>query len=259
MKKLFRPIINPLWDLSIHLYHRFTWRLKEFEREWYDKIPSRGYYFLRLRTSEQPFNMLLTLPGQIENTIAKTKQYEPHIMSSIYSFMREDGVFLDIGANIGIHALYTAASFKNSKTICFEPHPTIYRELRRNIQLNPRLDNIWATDVALGDRCGKSKFYMQLDSCYNRGLSSLQCNYDLVEGVREVEVEVTTLDNYLDEASKENVSIIKMDTQGSEYEVICGAIETIEKSKPIIIFEFVSDYSSEPETLIRNIMGKLEA
>jgi hypothetical protein len=98
---------------------------------------------------------------------------------------------------------------------------------------------------------------MQFESCYNRGLSSLQRNYDLTEDTEEVEVEVTTIDDFLDEAIKKKVSIIKIDTQGSEYEVICGAIDTIQQSKPIIIFEFVSDYSSDPEQLIRNIMNKL--
>jgi hypothetical protein len=85
MKRLIRSIFNSLLDFSIYLYHRFSQRLREIERVWYDEIPSKGYYLIRLETRESPFNMLLNIPGQIEEGIAKNKHYEPHIMSSIYT------------------------------------------------------------------------------------------------------------------------------------------------------------------------------
>lgn len=221
------------------------------------QVPTQGDYFVRLASTEKHFNMALSLPGQIEVTIARHRQYEPHITAAICAFMQKDGIFLDIGANVGYHSLYVAAAFESAICICFEPHPTIYQQLCRNIYLNRSLGNLQAHEMAVGDRCGEINFYLQNDASYNRGLSSIHHNYDIGDEFTQTKVKIASLDDFLSEEIQRKVSVVKIDTQGSEDQVILGALETIKKSKPVIIFEFVSDYTDSPQSMIMSILEAL--
>lgn len=79
---------------------------------------------------------------------------------------------------------------------------------------------------------------MQNDSCYNRALSS-PIHYEVLnEGSTVIEVPVVALDHFLEEQIKLQVKVLKIDTQGYEYEVIAGAKQLIETVRPVITFEY---------------------
>ena len=221
------------------------------------RIPSTGDYFVKLPSDARQFNMALAMPGEIEEAIAMLGQYEPHMTSGICAFMQQSGIFVDVGANIGYHSLYVAATLPDATCLAFDPHPTIYQQLRRNIHFNRSLGNIHAYEMAVGDRNGDINFYLQTDTSYNRGLSSVHHNYDIGDEFVETKVKIAKLDSFLTEEQQRAVSVIKIDTQGSEDQVIFGALETIKKSKPIIFFEFVTDYTQSPKDMIMSILNAL--
>ena len=48
---------------------------------------------------------------------------------------------LDVGANIGVFSMSYASIFEGAEIHCFEPVPFIYNHLKRNLEINPNLNN----------------------------------------------------------------------------------------------------------------------
>jgi FkbM family methyltransferase len=252
-----------LYELSLFCQNRFSNFAAFIERKTTHfkaekTIPT--YYFARLPAERAEFKMVLLRPGFIEDNIAKSKSWESHIAATISFFMKEDGIFLDIGSNIGYHSLYIASSFKNSLCICFEPHPDIYKQLVRNIKSNQHLDNVICHNAAVGNHSGKIEFYIPNRVAYNRGVSSVLANYDLLvkNDFDKIDVEIINLDEFLDNDTKDKIAVIKIDTQGYEYEVIAGTVDIIRKARPVIIFEFEANYHAESaEDKFNKILNQL--
>jgi|GEM_PF-315566 len=199
-----------------------------------------------------PFRMALCLPGFIEETIRDRRAWEPELARLLSRYMESGGIFVDIGANIGYHTLYMATLGEAVHCVGFEPHPDIYRQLAENVELNG-FSNISVVDVAIGDKCGEITFYKQKTTSYNRGLSGTILASDGEDDFVCSEVLMKTMDEALTSAQKQQTRVIKIDTQGFEYEVLQGAMETIRLSQPVIAFEYHT-YGSHP---LHEILGLL--
>ena len=141
-----------------------------------------------------------------------------------------NGVFIDVGANIGKYTIKIGNSLKmNGRVISFEPENDNFEMLKKNTKLN-NLKNTTLINKALSDKKGKLKLYLAKG---NLG------HHSLVEKVGEKyeEVEVDTLDNILKELKISKVDLIKIDVEGAENLVLKGALETLKNSHPKIVFE----------------------
>lgn len=182
------------------------------------------------------FIMVLEPPGFLEEMILRHNAWEPKLIEALCGYMREDSHFLDIGANIGYHTLYAAASHPNVRCLGFEPHPGVYRQLKRSADEN-RFTNIKVYPLAVGDVSGMTKFHMQSGDSYNRGMSGIDLYPGLGSDYEMIDVEICTLDSLLRDEDKASVSVIKIDTQGHEFQVLQGAAEVLRRSRPVVSFE----------------------
>lgn len=203
---------------------------------------------VELKSKTGTFKMILERPGLIEDLIAGAGGWEIGIVNRLSGLLKDEGLFLDVGANIGYYTLYMASSFPNMKCIGFEPSPMIYKQFKRNVSEN-QFNNISAYDYAVGDFCGLTHFHVTGDTHYNRALSAVNYYEHLENDFKKISVKIVTLDSFLNKDLKKNVQIIKIDTQGFEYEVIRGALDIINQSKPIICLESHS-YSKHNESEI---------
>lgn len=128
--------------------------------------------------------------------------------------LRENDVFLDVGANVGVYSLL-AAGVCGSRVLAIEPVPLTFQQLLENVQLN-RLDNIVCINSGLADKKGIMRF--------SDDLGARNC---VVEGATEgVLVSIDTLDAIV---SKHGIipKLIKIDVEGYELPVLNGGLETI--------------------------------
>jgi FkbM family methyltransferase len=183
------------------------------------------------------FKMCLSLPGLIEEQILMHGHWEPHLANALSSYMWEGGTFLDIGANIGYHSLFVATACPDSTCIAFEPHPQLYQELESNRKLNG-LPNLVTYQKAVGAAAGSADFYMTSSDSYNKGLSSLIPSGPLMDHYTKAIVPVVCLDKVLPAGERDRVKAIKIDAQGYEYEVLCGAKQLIAEAAPVISLEY---------------------
>ncbi len=132
----------------------------------------------------------------------------------------EDWVTIDCGANIGYFSILFAKLSPKGKVYAFEPTDTITK-LINNLKHN-NIKNVIPIKTALSNFCGNKE-----DKIYK------------IWG-REPETHIwtfTTIDEFVFEKKIEKIDCIKIDVDSYDFEVIQGAIKTIERFNPFIIIE----------------------
>lgn len=174
-------------------------------------------------------------------------RYEPDMTAAIQKLCRPGFTVLDIGANIGAHALRLAKIVGESgRVYAFEPTDYAYRKLGKNISLN-LFKNITPIQIALSDK-------NLLRQCINFR-SSWPTKGKPVE--QESIVDFTKLDDWCKKENVEHVDLIKLDVDGNEYSVIAGAESLLTRHRPLILMEVwgpnFSDHSKNPFVLLNKL------
>jgi len=152
-------------------------------------------------------------------------------------------IFIDVGGNTGQTIDFISDLYKKSKIYSFEPTPLLKDNLENKYKNN---ENVSINYCALGDYNGLAKLYCSEFSPTNSLLKPKSELYGKF-GYKELEiyfnkinVEIVPIarlsDWYKDHLNGRIVDVLKIDTQGSEYEVLIGTKEILDKIK-IIIFE----------------------
>lgn len=139
-------------------------------------------------------------------------------------------VCLDIGANIGNHAL--VMSRHAGTVIAFEPQPKVFEVLSMNISDN-QITNIHACNFGLSNFSGFAK--MTVVDAGNTGATSFVSSD---ASVPSLEAELRQGDQELKRSGVSSVDFIKIDVEGLEASVIDGLRDTITSSSPIIMMEW---------------------
>lgn len=182
-----------------------------------------------LVNSKNALDVLNASPGGFDHGV-------PYQISSLTSRL---GVAIDVGANAGYYTIPLATQF--GRVIAFEPVEGLFNKLGINVGLN-ELANVELHQAAVSDFDGRCFFYAQeaIDGDFNLnlGLSSLIRREKYFKS--EIEVDVVSLDNFLKDVV---VDFIKVDVEGSEYQVFQGAINLIRSSEPMILWEASTNLS----------------
>ena len=150
-------------------------------------------------------------------------------------------VIFDIGAYLGDSAIFFANYVKDKgKVYAFEPIKPNYNQLKNNIEFNSLSDIIQIENIGISNRSGTLK-----------GVTSDEGGpwSFLGEERGDIDVEVTTIDEFVKSNNVKDVDYIKIDVEGLEKEVIEGATETIRNKKPklaVAIYHNTSDLITLP-------------
>jgi len=162
------------------------------------------------------------------------------IESEFLEFMKlvpDEGVILDLGANIGIMTAHIASRRKNAVVYSFEPMPDNLVALKRIIR-HYKLRNVKVFECALGDSNGEIKMVMPVVADVRmQGLSHVAQDGSGESG-NYFTVPLKKLDD-LQELHTENIKItaIKIDVENFEYFVLKGGRELLARHHPVIYSE----------------------
>jgi len=133
------------------------------------------------------------------------------------------GVFVDVGAHQGSHSIFIE-KFGDFEVYAFEPITDNFRILTENVGLNGV--DINARQYAISDKAG----YLAFDILKPKG----SLNWQVVESTNNPKniVQARTLDSF-----DLNVTVLKIDVEGHEVQVLKGAERTIKRCKPVIFVE----------------------
>jgi FkbM family methyltransferase len=159
--------------------------------------------------------------------------YEPHVRKCLESLLADGDIFMDVGAHIGYFTAIAAQHVGPSgKVFAFEPDPVLHESLARNVAQLPWVQTfhcaVWKESGAL---------VFERSCCEaESGWGTLTSVRDLGRG-EHVPVKALCLDDWAEGRPIDRVHAIKIDTEGSEVNVLTGARRTIEKYRPMLIVE----------------------
>lgn len=195
--------------------------------------------------------MLFATDDVISHQLYRTGVWEPWnlALSEILLAELPLPVVLDVGAHLGSYTVPIAHLIapRGGKVYAFEPQRIVFQQLCGNVFLN-RLDNCHLYNVAVGDRDGEvmtpSPDYAQASNIGGLSLDPA-IRARQTGSATDGETCEKRLLRCLDGMDLPTVSLLKIDVEGMEAEVMQGAGRLLEKSGwPPVLFECWSEQSA---------------
>lgn len=161
-------------------------------------------------------------------------RYEDDYLETVFGWLvsiddrMKQKTALDIGANIGNHSLFFSKYFRIIHA--FEPNPRTFELLRFNTAGSA---NVVAHPRGLSD---SDEIGVLRENPTNMGGTFIEL---AAQGAAAsgAEVSLGTLDKFVETHDLEDISLIKIDTEGFEARILRGARGVIAANRPTIIFE----------------------
>jgi FkbM family methyltransferase len=156
--------------------------------------------------------------------------HDQWLLRRVEPYIEPDGVVVDIGAYIGDHTVAYVRWAPRGEVYAFEPNRIAFSCLVHNLigMFGGAQKGLHIINHALGARNEYKTLYMPKPD--NPGMARMASVESTADGEQVV---VDTLDSY-----KISPSFIKIDVEGSELEVLDGAVETIKRGRPVMLIEY---------------------
>jgi FkbM family methyltransferase len=184
--------------------------------------------------------------GATGNVYCGLQEFED--MAFVLHVLRPGDLFADIGSNVGSYTVL-AAGAAGANCVSFEPLPATFVHLLDNIRLNNLESKVTAKNIGLGASSGSLTFTSGLDA-----VNHVVAEREVVEN--SIEVPVSTLDAVL---SGSTLTLMKIDVEGFETEVLNGASETMQGSSLLgVVIELNGSglrYGYDEEKIHQRMLG----
>ena len=125
----------------------------------------------------------------------------------------KDSIVVDVGAHIGSFSIMVAKSVL--KVLAFEPEPTNYQMLKKNVELN-HLENMSIFEMAVSGRSGHQDIYT-----YQGGSSA---DYSLYErGIKNIKagrIPTISVEDIFKREALPRIDFLKLDCEGAEHDIL---------------------------------------
>ena len=160
--------------------------------------------------------------------LVRNEIYDRQAMDIMRQVLAPDSNCIDVGCHQGQFLREFLKNAPRGRHWAFEPIPHLAA------QLQDAFPGVEIFPSALSDYSGEASFYVIPDSPALSGLNTRE--FVAPDKARqEIKVRVQRLDDVIPRDLK--IALIKIDVEGAEGPVIMGAIETIRRDQPYIIFE----------------------
>jgi len=197
-------------------------------------------------------NYLLILDNTrlIDSQLIKTGVWEPELTDILKKYVKSGMRVFDVGANSGFHTILLGSLLGDTGEVhSFEP-VTYYRKmLEENIKIN-NFTNIVVNDKGLSDSTQELEIKFSKD---NASLHVLLASNHQIE-----KIQLIKFDDYIHDKKIDKIDLIKVDIEGHELFFLNGAIEALNKFKPVIIMEFSLSYIMRQNINPTDILTKLQ-
>jgi FkbM family methyltransferase len=226
-----------------------------------------GYlYLLDLFTRKKGVKVFINdfnirLPGRYSRYFPK--DYEKVNFDFLKKSFKPGMTGIDIGAHLGIYSI-RMAQLGASGIFSFEPTPSTFRHLKKIIKLNHFEDTVSASQSAIGLSSGKAIFHLNAPGNRQNKMSVAEANslkyIDHGDRIKKTEHTVNTfsVDDFVDQNGLK-VDFIKMDAEGSELDILNGAIKTLGRDKPSGIISIHCFAYEDREQELKELWRKLES
>jgi FkbM family methyltransferase len=171
-------------------------------------------------------------PWAIYNHLMKPRERDEYAPPKEFPLTRAAvRTVLDIGANVGVTALYFSQIFPNANIYAFEPAPDNFAVLAKNVANCKR---IRAFNFALGAKDATLDLFAS-DNPVNFGGYSLHATGS--DTSKKVSIPVRNVATVLQEIALDTVDVIKVDTEGAEWDILTAFPESVLRSAKYVTGE----------------------
>ena len=231
--RLVRRIVNKIRQMQYT--HKRSPQLYEFFDSIIDQIEEGQ---VRVKVPQFEGSFFVDIRSHILKRIILERNYEPEIIELIKVYLDKNRDVIDAGANIGLFTvLFSKLICNKKKVLAIEPVISAYNMLNMNIIYNDTQDSVITFNGIAsnkkGNFCintipGKEEYSSIGKKVAHPAVNELK--------FESVEVKGDTVDNLVKKYDL-NPGFIKIDVEGSEFNVFEGLKDTIHNHKPIILSE----------------------
>ncbi len=200
----------------------------------------------------QGLRLELDLRDNLQAVLYYAGRYEPAVRRFLLSELRQGDVVLDVGANIGLHALTAAKRLQElgaGRVIAFEPAADCLAKLRAAADRNGLQVDV--VPSALGER--RHHAGLRADSRYDEADAGVRSLYG--DGAVVQEVPVIRLDDWVREHALTRLDVVKLDIEGGEVSALTGAAHTLTRLQPRALL--VEDKRAELSARLHAVLDEL--
>ncbi|MBD2156181.1 FkbM family methyltransferase [Leptolyngbya sp. FACHB-16] len=153
-------------------------------------------------------------------------------IQAIQQYLHPGQVFVDVGANFGLHTLHAAKQVgEQGFVFAFEPVPSNLKLLRRNIALNGIEHQVLIVPSAVSNQTEATLSFHVPDEEI-----PVTASLSTAEQSRSIQVANVRLDDYWEMVNRP-IHLIKIDVEGAELEVLRGAENLLQRWRPHLLIE----------------------
>jgi FkbM family methyltransferase len=155
--------------------------------------------------------------------------YEPEMLDDMRGRLKSGDLVVDVGANIGNHALFIAGACE-CDVVAIEPYQQTFNILRKNININDLANKIVAINVAIGDASG-----------YAETMIGTPVDYGRLAFIRSDELSTVRMQRLDDLDLARPPRLVKIDVEGGEMAVLRGAEQLLRTFDILVYVEALSE------------------
>ncbi len=160
--------------------------------------------------------------------------------------LKKDCIIIDIGAHIGLFALFSCKLCPNGKIFCYEPVKENFELLEQNIQLN-NISNIIIQNTAVSKDSSFVKIFLDDDF-------SAHSMYQ--ENKNSINVKSYSFSDIIKNNNISKCNLLKLDCEGAEYEIIDSLSDELFMKIDNIVMEY--HFADSKPQLVNELLGKIE-
>jgi FkbM family methyltransferase len=212
----------PISDRLLTAYFRSGWR--GFDRLWHMLSDKKTEPFITAY-NKYGAKLLLNPLDYIDSFVLLSGYYESEVLEAILPYLHSDAVLWDIGANFGLHGITAKHLKPEAKVICIEPSPFMITRMQANSRLNDV--DVDIVGIALSDRPGLKHLHFMEG---NPGMTTLK---PLAAGnyAGKLISWCDTGDSVVAAEMLPSPTVIKLDVEGSEVDVLRGLTNVLSESR----------------------------
>ncbi len=174
--------------------------------------------------------------------LRKLQNWEEKPISAWINSIEDNSTVIDVGAYLGVYSILALRAGARN-VVAYEPNFKTVGKLKANLELNGLQHQTLVREVALSNFTGESQLLVPNNRECSSGAQLVNSNIsrDLSNWKTLSTVHTLTLDEDLLHMSIRKMSVIKIDTEGFEYEVLLGATKILRKFLPTVLVEILDD------------------
>lgn len=189
-----------------------------------------------LKFTTRPYPIKFEVPESLYQVFKEIFMEDFYEADKLMSKLPNDPLVIDIGANAGFFNVLLFSKLQKARVLAFEPLPSNIELFKKTITQNELLKNIRLSQVAVIGSAKESIDLFTEDTEDNTVVSSVFSSFNKLNQ-KKITVPAQSLTSIIEQNNLEKIDLLKLDCEGSEYDIIYNTDVKILKKVNMMVIE----------------------